>query len=71
MRFAKRQMTWFRHQLDGDVLRLDATRPAISKKPVYAKGQSKDEAGRMVEAEVAFQDEPRGADEKPDRDDGG
>jgi tRNA dimethylallyltransferase len=26
--YAKRQMTWFRHQLDGDVLTLDATRPA-------------------------------------------
>lgn len=26
--YAKRQETWFRHQLDGDVLRLDATRPA-------------------------------------------
>jgi tRNA dimethylallyltransferase len=27
--YAKRQETWFRHQLDGDVLRLDATRPAV------------------------------------------
>ncbi len=26
--YAKRQETWFRHQLDGEVLRLDATRPA-------------------------------------------
>jgi len=26
--YAKRQETWFRHQLDGTVLRLDATRPA-------------------------------------------
>jgi len=26
--YAKRQETWFRHQLDGPVLRLDATRPA-------------------------------------------
>jgi len=25
--YAKRQETWFRHQLDGEVLRLDATRP--------------------------------------------
>lgn len=25
--YAKRQETWFRHQLEGDVLRLDATRP--------------------------------------------
>jgi len=27
-RYAKRQETWFRHQLEGDVLLLDATRPA-------------------------------------------
>lgn len=33
---------------------IDATRPSIIKKLVYAKGESKDEAGRMVEAEVAF-----------------
>jgi len=26
--YAKRQETWFRHQLDGDILRLDATRGA-------------------------------------------
>lgn len=26
--YAKRQETWFRHQLEGEVLRLDATRPA-------------------------------------------
>jgi tRNA dimethylallyltransferase len=26
-RYAKRQETWFRHQLEGDVLTLDATRP--------------------------------------------
>jgi len=26
--YAKRQETWFRHQLEGDILRLDATRPA-------------------------------------------
>lgn len=26
--YAKRQETWFRHQLEGSVLRLDATRPA-------------------------------------------
>jgi tRNA dimethylallyltransferase len=25
--YAKRQMTWFRHQLEGEVLTLDATRP--------------------------------------------
>ncbi|MBI1808120.1 MAG: DNA topoisomerase (ATP-hydrolyzing) subunit B [Ignavibacteria bacterium] len=34
---------------------IDSTRPSIMKKPVYAKGQDKDEAGRTVEAEVAFQ----------------
>ena len=34
---------------------IDATRPSIMRKPVYAKGQDKDEAGRMVEVEVAFQ----------------
>jgi tRNA dimethylallyltransferase len=27
-RYAKRQETWFRHQLQGPVLALDATRPA-------------------------------------------
>ena len=25
--YAKRQQTWFRHQLDGSVITLDATRP--------------------------------------------
>jgi DNA gyrase subunit B len=34
---------------------IDATRPAITKKPFYAKGQGKDDSGRMVEVEVAFQ----------------
>jgi DNA gyrase subunit B len=34
---------------------IDATRPAITKKPFYAKGQGKDENGRIVEAEIAFQ----------------
>jgi DNA gyrase subunit B len=34
---------------------IDATRPSVMKKPVYAKGQGKDEAGKVVEAEVAFQ----------------
>ena len=34
---------------------IDSTRPSIMKKPVYAKGQDKDEAGRTVEAEIAFQ----------------
>jgi DNA gyrase subunit B len=34
---------------------IDSTRPPIMRKPVYAKGQDKDEAGRAVEVEVAFQ----------------
>lgn len=34
---------------------IDATRPAIMKKPFYTKGSDKDENGRMVEVEVAFQ----------------
>jgi DNA gyrase subunit B len=34
---------------------IDATRPSIMRKPVFAKGQDKDEEGRSVEVEVAFQ----------------
>lgn len=34
---------------------IDATRPAVIKKPFYARGQDKDESGRMVEVEVALQ----------------
>ncbi len=34
---------------------IDATRPSVIKKPVYAKGADKDENGRMVEVEVSFQ----------------
>jgi DNA gyrase subunit B len=34
---------------------IDATRPPIIRKPVYAKGQATDENGRLVEVEVAFQ----------------
>ena len=34
---------------------IDSTRPSIMRKPVYAKGQDKDEEGRTVEAEIAFQ----------------
>ena len=34
---------------------IDATRPAITKKIFYAKGQDKDESGRTVEVEVALQ----------------
>ncbi len=34
---------------------IDATRPPLLKKTFYAKGQDKDENGRMVEVELAFQ----------------
>ncbi|HTR80436.1 MAG TPA: DNA topoisomerase (ATP-hydrolyzing) subunit B [Bacteroidota bacterium] len=34
---------------------IDATRPSVMKKPVYAKGSDKDENGRAVEVEVSFQ----------------
>ncbi len=34
---------------------IDATRPSVVKKVVYAKGEDKDENGRAVEVEVAFQ----------------
>jgi DNA gyrase subunit B len=34
---------------------IDATRPSILKKVFYTKGSDKDENGRMVEVEVAFQ----------------
>jgi DNA gyrase subunit B len=34
---------------------IDATRPSIMRKPFYAQGSDKDESGRMVEVEVAFQ----------------
>lgn len=34
---------------------IDATRPAITKKIFYAKGDDKDENGRVVEVECAFQ----------------
>lgn len=34
---------------------IDSTRPSIIRKSVYAKGHDKDEAGRVVEVEVAFQ----------------
>ena len=34
---------------------IDATRPSVMKKPVYAKGAGKDENGRMVEVEVSLQ----------------
>jgi DNA gyrase subunit B len=34
---------------------IDATRPAIMRKPFYAKGEDKDESGRAVEVEAALQ----------------
>ena len=34
---------------------IDATRPSIMRKTLYAKGQDKDEAGRAVEVEAALQ----------------
>ena len=34
---------------------IDATRPSVMKKPVYAKGAGKDENGRIVEVEVSLQ----------------
>lgn len=34
---------------------IDSTRPSIIRKPFYAKGESKDEAGRSVEVEIALQ----------------
>lgn len=34
---------------------IDSTRPSIIRKPFYATGEAKDEGGRMVEVEIAFQ----------------
>jgi DNA gyrase subunit B len=34
---------------------IDATRPSVMRKPFYAAGSDKDESGRTVEVEVAFQ----------------
>jgi len=34
---------------------IDATRPAITRKPFYVRGSQKDENGRVVEVEAAFQ----------------
>ena len=34
---------------------IDATRPSVMKKPVYAKGSGEDENGRMVDVEVSLQ----------------
>jgi DNA gyrase subunit B len=46
---------YFKGGLVEFVKYIDATRPSIMKKPVYAKGQAKDDADKIVEAEVAFQ----------------
>jgi DNA gyrase subunit B len=34
---------------------IDATRPSVMRKPFYAAGSDKDESGRTVEVEIAFQ----------------
>jgi DNA gyrase subunit B len=34
---------------------IDATRPSVMRKPFYAAGSDKDESGRAVEVEIAFQ----------------
>ena len=43
--YAKRQETWFRHQLAGDILTLDATRPPEELARVVAEAWSVNEAG--------------------------
>jgi tRNA dimethylallyltransferase len=46
--YAKRQETWFRHQLSGDVLTLDATRPVAELAKVIAdawEGEARSEKG--------------------------
>ncbi|HVN48668.1 MAG TPA: DNA topoisomerase (ATP-hydrolyzing) subunit B [Bacteroidota bacterium] len=45
----------FKGGLTEFVKYVDSTRPSILKKVVYAKGEGKDENGRTVEVEVAFQ----------------
>lgn len=49
--YAKRQETWFRHQLEGEVLTLDATRPPEEVAAVIAeqweKGKGKGESGQL------------------------
>jgi DNA gyrase subunit B len=45
----------FKGGLTEFVKYIDATRPSIIKKPVYTKGQAKDDGNRLVEVEVAFQ----------------
>jgi tRNA dimethylallyltransferase len=43
--YAKRQETWFRHQLEGEVLTLDATRPPEEVAAVIAEAWEKVERG--------------------------
>ncbi len=43
--YAKRQETWFRHQLDGEVLTLDATRPPEEVAQVIAEAWQRRHAG--------------------------
>lgn len=45
----------FKGGLTEFVKYIDATRPSFMRKPVYAIGHAKDEGGRSVELEVAFQ----------------
>lgn len=45
----------FKGGLSEFVKYIDLTRPSIMKKPFYAKGEAKDEAGGTVEVEVALQ----------------
>jgi DNA gyrase subunit B len=45
----------FKGGLTEFVKYIDSTRPSILKKVVYAKGEGKDDSGRAVEVEVAFQ----------------
>ena len=53
---AKEEETFhFKGGLVEFVKYIDATRPAITKKVMYAKGEDKDENGRAVEVEVAIQ----------------
>lgn len=43
--YAKRQETWFRHQLEGPVLTLDATRPAEEVAGVIAEAWARERSG--------------------------
>ncbi|MEX0602677.1 MAG: ATP-binding protein, partial [Bacteroidota bacterium] len=52
---AEEETFHFKGGLSEFVKYIDATRPAITKKIFYAKGEDKDESGRTVEVEVALQ----------------